>query len=93
MLLGHVDTVIGHDAHQPLRPDGERLYGTGTADMKGGDVLALGVARALAARPEAVRRAGGAAGLRRGVADGAVRARRPRFAGYDACLCFEAGER
>ena len=26
MLLGHVDTVIGHDAHQPLRPEGERLY-------------------------------------------------------------------
>ncbi len=42
MLLGHVDTVVGHDAHQPLRRDGERLYGTGTADMKGGDVLALG---------------------------------------------------
>src|ERR1700679_2327654 len=48
MLLGHVDTVIGHDAHQPLRPEGERLYGTGTVDMKGGDVLALGVARARA---------------------------------------------
>ena len=42
MLLGHVDTVIGHDAHQPLRAEGERLYGTGTADMKGGVVLALG---------------------------------------------------
>ena len=52
MLLGHVDTVIAHAAHQPLRPDGERLYGTGTADMKGGVVLALGVARALAQRPE-----------------------------------------
>ena len=52
MLLGHVDTVIGHDAHQPLRRDGERLYGTGTVDMKGGDVLAFGVARALARRPD-----------------------------------------
>ena len=51
MLLGHVDTVIGHDAHQPLRREGERLYGTGTVDMKGGDVLALGVARALALAP------------------------------------------
>ena len=50
LLLGHVDTVIGHDAHQPLRRDGDRLYGTGTVDMKGGDILALGVARALARR-------------------------------------------
>ena len=45
---GHVDTVIGHASHAPLRRDGERLYGPGTVDMKGGDVLALGVARALA---------------------------------------------
>src|SRR5450755_3264444 len=52
MLLGHVDTVIGHDAHQALRRYGERLYGTGTVDMKGGDILALGVARALARRPD-----------------------------------------
>jgi glutamate carboxypeptidase len=95
MLLGHVDTVIGHEAHQPLRADGERLYGTGTADMKGGDVLALGVARALAGRPEDFAELAvllvtdeewrvspfvhaGPAG---------------RFSGYDACLCFEAGER
>ena len=52
MLLGHVDTVIGHTAHQPLRADGERWYGTGTSDMKGGVVLSLGVARAVARRPE-----------------------------------------
>ena len=36
--------------------------------MKGGVVLALGVFRALAARPESFRRAGGAAGHRRGMA-------------------------
>jgi glutamate carboxypeptidase len=94
LLLGHVDTVIGHDAHQPLRADGDRLYGTGTADMKGGDILALGVARALARHPE-------------GFAELAVllvtdeewrvapfvhAGPAGRFAGYDACLCFEAGQ-
>ncbi len=92
MLLGHVDTVIGHDAHQPLRRDGERLYGTGTADMKGGVVLSLGVARALARRPE--RFAELAVLL---VTDEEWRTapfvHAARFRGYDACLCFEAGER
>jgi glutamate carboxypeptidase len=92
LLLGHVDTVIGHDAHQPLRREGERLYGTGTADMKGGVVLALGVARALASRPESFAEL--AVLL---VTDEEWRTapflHAARFAGYDACLCFEAGER
>jgi glutamate carboxypeptidase len=92
MLLGHVDTVISHDAHQPLRPEGERLYGTGTADMKGGVILALGIARALARRPEAFAEL--AVLL---VTDEEWRvtpfAHIDRFRGYDACLCFEAGER
>jgi glutamate carboxypeptidase len=92
MLLGHVDTVIGHDAHQHLRAEGERLYGTGTADMKGGVILSLGVARALARRPESFAEL--AVLL---VTDEEWRvapfARIERFRGYDACLCFEAGER
>jgi glutamate carboxypeptidase len=91
LLLGHLDTVIGHDAHQPLRHEGGRLYGPGTADMKGGDVLALGVARVLAARPELFAEL--AVLL---VTDEEWRtvdfAHASRFAGYDACLCFEAGE-
>jgi glutamate carboxypeptidase len=91
LLLGHVDTVIGHDAHQRLRRDGQRLYGTGTADMKGGVVLSLGVARALAAASE--RFAELAVLL---VTDEEWRTapfvHPPRFAGYDACLCFEAGQ-
>ena len=72
--------------------EGERLYGTGTADMKGGDILALGVARALARRPEDFAEL---AVLM--VTDEEwrvapfVHAARP-FAGYDACLCFEAGQ-
>src|SRR5437588_1758828 len=52
LLVGHLDTVIGHEAHGPLRREGDRLYGPGTTDMKGGVILALGVARALTARPE-----------------------------------------
>ncbi|MHB8656881.1 MAG: M20/M25/M40 family metallo-hydrolase [Solirubrobacteraceae bacterium] len=92
LLLGHVDTVIGHESHAPLRRDGERLYGPGTVDMKGGVVLALGVTRALAAYRE--RFAELAVLL---VTDEEWRtadfAHVPRFAGYDACLCFEAGER
>jgi glutamate carboxypeptidase len=91
MLLGHVDTVVSHDAHQPLRRDGDRLYGTGTVDMKGGDVLALGVGRVLARRPETFAEL---AVLM--VTDEEWRTRpfvhAPRFAGYDACLCFEGGQ-
>jgi glutamate carboxypeptidase len=91
LLLGHLDTVIGHDAHAPLRRDGPRLYGPGTADMKGGDVLALGVARVLAARPELFAELSVLL-----VTDEEWRTEEFRhlklFEGYDACLCFEAGE-
>ena len=92
LLLGHVDTVVGHEDHAPMRREGERLYGSGTADMKGGVVLALGLARALAARAETFAEL--AVLL---VTDEEWRTEPfshvDRFAGYDACLCFEAGER
>lgn len=92
LLLGHLDTVVAHEAHVPLRREAERLYGSGTADMKGGVVLALGVARALAKWPELFAEL--AVLL---VTDEEWRiaelAHAHRFAGYDACLCFEAGER
>jgi len=91
LLLGHVDTVIGHEHHKPLARDGEKLLGSGTVDMKGGVVLALGVLRALAARREAFAEV--ALLL---VCDEEWRtapfAHTERFAGWDACLCFEAGE-
>jgi glutamate carboxypeptidase len=91
LLLGHVDTVIGHDAHVPLRREGDRLYGPGTCDMKGGVVLALGVIRALAQRPELFAEA--ALVL---VTDEEWRTAEFVHArsseGYDACLCFEAGQ-
>jgi glutamate carboxypeptidase len=92
LLLGHIDTVIGHEAHGPLRRDGERLYGPGTSDMKGGVVLALGAARALTTRPELF---GELAVVL--VTDEEWRtqpfAHVASFSTYDACLCFEAGER
>jgi glutamate carboxypeptidase len=91
LLLGHVDTVIGHEAHRPARREGDRLYGPGTTDMKGGVVLALGVARALSTSPQ--RFAELAVLL---VTDEEWRTKPfthvERFRGYDACLCFEAGQ-
>ena len=91
LLLGHVDTVIGHSSHTPLRRDGDRLYGPGTVDMKGGVVLALGVARALVRRPDAFAEVSLLL-----VTDEEWRRHEfrhvQRFAGYDACLCFEGGQ-
>jgi len=91
LLLGHVDTVIGHAHHKPLKRDGDHLLGSGAVDMKGGVVLALGVLRALAGRG-----ADFAEVALLLVCDEEWRtapfAHAPRFAGWDACLCFEAGE-
>lgn len=93
LLLGHLDTVISHDEHHPVTRAGDRLRGSGTADMKGGDALALGVLRALAAD----RAAAFAEVALLLVVDEEWRtapfAHAERFAGWDACLCFEAGER
>ncbi|MGH2988034.1 MAG: M20/M25/M40 family metallo-hydrolase [Solirubrobacterales bacterium] len=92
LLLGHLDTVHAHDDHRPLERSGERLVGSGAVDMKGGIGLALGVIRALAETPEAHARLSLLA-----VNDEEWRigefAHGRRFADYDACLCFEAGER
>jgi glutamate carboxypeptidase len=91
LLLGHIDTVVAHDGHRPLRRRGDRLLGSGAVDMKGGVVLALGVLRVLAQRPEAFAEL--ALLL---VCDEEWRTapfvHTERFAGWDACLCFEAGE-
>src|SRR3954471_20663470 len=92
LLLGHVDTVVAHGAHRALERDGDKLVGSGTVDMKGGVVLSLGVMRALAHRPQDYAEV--ALLL---VCDEEWRnvalAHVPRFAGWDACLCFEGGER
>jgi glutamate carboxypeptidase len=92
LLLGHLDTVVAHADHLPLRRDGDRWTGSGTVDMKGGVALALGVARAVTAREHSFAEL--AILL---VVDEEWRLRPfahvERFAGFDACLCFEAGER
>jgi glutamate carboxypeptidase len=92
LLLGHLDTVVGHEAHRALGRDGDRLTGSGTVDMKGGVALALGTLRELAGQPELYAEA--AILL---VNDEEWRtapfAHAERFEGFDACLCFEAGEK
>jgi glutamate carboxypeptidase len=91
LLLGHLDTVVPEGRHRSLQRAGDRLVGSGAVDMKGGDVLALGVLRALAGRLDDV---GEAALLL--VCDEEWRvapfAHTSRFTGWDACLCFEAGQ-
>jgi glutamate carboxypeptidase len=93
LLLGHLDTVVSHEAHRPLTRDGgDRLSGSGAVDMKGGVALSLGLMRELAERTELFAEA--AILL---VNDEEWRtapfAHANRFAEFDACLCFEAGER
>ena len=92
LLLGHVDTVVGHAEHRPLRRQGDRLVGSGAVDMKGGVVLALGALDFLAASAPAPF-AEVALLL---VSDEEWRtapfSHAARFAGWDACLCFEAGQ-
>ncbi len=91
LLLGHLDTVVAHADHKPARRESDRIYGSGTEDMKGGVALALTLMRELAARPEDFAEL--AVLL---VCDEEWRsapfAHVQRFTGYDACLCFEAGE-
>jgi glutamate carboxypeptidase len=91
LLIGHLDTVHAHEAHKPPERDGDRLIGSGAVDMKGGDVLALGVLRALV--PLSSSYAEVALLL---VNDEEWRVgplkHAPSFAGWDACLCFEAGQ-
>jgi glutamate carboxypeptidase len=94
LLLGHLDTVVAHEGHRPLEPDPEdpdRLYGSGTVDMKGGDVLALGVLGALAERSELFAEVALLLVMDEEWRVGPF-AHVERFAGFDACLCFEAGE-
>ena len=91
LLIGHVDTVIAHENHRPLERTGDRLTGSGTVDMKGGVALSLALLEVMASRPEAYAeialllvndeewRVGGLHHT-------------DRFDGFDACLCFEAGQ-
>jgi glutamate carboxypeptidase len=91
LLLGHVDTVIGHREHRPLVREQDRLVGSGAVDMKGGDILAVGLLNALTPRTGDFEEV--ALLL---VCDEEWRtapfAHVERFEDFDACLCFEAGQ-
>jgi glutamate carboxypeptidase len=91
LLLGHLDTVIAHEDHRPLTRQDDKLVGSGAVDMKGGDVLAVGVMRALAKRPEAYAEIALLLVCDEEWRTGDL-AHVSRFAGWDACLCFEGGE-
>jgi glutamate carboxypeptidase len=91
LLIGHLDTVHAHESHQAPVRDGDKLIGSGAVDMKGGDVLALGVLRALVPLSE---RFGEVALLFVNDEEwrvGELHHARD-FEGWDACLCFEAGQ-
>src|SRR3954454_798669 len=92
LLLGHVDTVIAHDEHRPLRREDDRLVGSGTVDMKGGDVLALGVLLSLCPRKEEFAEAALLLVCYEEWRIGPSAPAAPS-AGFDACLCFEGGQR
>lgn len=92
LLLGHVDTVVAHAEHRPLLREGDTWRGSGAVDMKGGVAISLALARWLAQRSDCFAEVGVLL-----VVDEEWRlepfAHVQRFTGYDACLCFEAGER
>lgn len=91
LLLGHLDTVISHRDHHPVRREGNLLYGPGTIDMKGGVAISLGIMRLLASQPELYAELALLLAV-----DEEWRqvpfAHAPRFSEWDGCLCFEAGE-
>ena len=91
LLVGHLDTVVAHGEHRALQREDEQLVGSGTIDMKAGDVVAIGVLRALAAR-----RGDFAETALLLVNDEEWRVGEfghvQRFARFSACLCFEAGQ-
>jgi glutamate carboxypeptidase len=91
LLLGHLDTVHSHADHRPPSREGDRLVGSGSIDMKGGVALAIAAMRALAGAREAFAEVALLLVVDEEWRTGGF-AHGPDFAGWDACLCFEAGE-
>ncbi len=91
VLVGHLDTVVAHADHKPLARHEDKLVGSGAVDMKGGVVLSIGIMRALVRRPEAYAEAALLLVCDEEWRTGDL-AHVDRFAGWDACLCFEGGD-
>jgi glutamate carboxypeptidase len=91
LLLGHLDTVVANSAHRPIERTSDRLIGSGTVDMKGGVVLALGVLKALAQRPDAYKEIALLLVNDEEWRVGSLQ-HAEQFGHVDACLCFEAGQ-
>src|SRR2546423_8633013 len=53
-LLGHLDTVVSHDAHRALERRGDPPVGSGTGDMKGGGVPSIRPLGGVPGHPAAV---------------------------------------
>jgi glutamate carboxypeptidase len=91
-LLCHHDTVfpLGTAAGRPFRVEGDRCYGPGVADMKGGIAVAAHAARLLASGPRPFSRLELVS-----CSDEETRPSAPltmdRLAGFDAVLCLECG--
>lgn len=91
LLVGHLDTVVSHDEHVAARRSANHLIGSGTYDMKGGDAIALALLRALEGHPrlaEASLLLVNDEEWRTGPFGHVA-----RFEGFDACLCFEGGQK
>jgi len=91
-LLCHHDTVFerGTAAARPFSIHGERAFGPGVADMKGGLALAAHVGRHLAEHPSTFGRLELVSASDEESRPQALRTIE-RLAGFDAVLCFECG--
>jgi glutamate carboxypeptidase len=93
LLLGHLDTVMPREAHQPLGAAGSAWHGTGAFDMKGGLVIACALMRALSRRPESFAEATLLVTCDEEVRSVPLLHRDAPSLQSDAVLCFEGGER
>ena len=91
LLLGHLDTVVAHGSHRVLERSGDRLIGSGAVDMKGGVAVSLALFEVLAERPDAYAEVALLLVNDEEWRVGGMR-HSDRFAGFDACFCFEAGQ-